>query len=76
MGGFEEREKVIVERRALRKERFEVEIEGTLVSDAFMEETSDCVYVGEGFDLGEGFLGAEFDGELLLGMLVGVGRWW
>lgn len=52
LSGFEERGEVVVEGRALGEEGFEVHVEGPLVGDAFVEETSHCAHVGEGAYLG------------------------
>ena len=71
LGGFEEGGEMLVEVGALREEGFEVDVERTLVSDAFMEEAGHCSDVCEGPDLGKGIGGSEIDGELLG---LGLGR--
>ena len=62
LGGALEAVELPVEVGALREEAVEVEIELALVSDALVEEPRHGSDIGEGSDVMQGLLGAEFDG--------------
>ena len=62
LGGALEAVELPVEVGALREEAVEVEIELALVRDALVEEPRHGSDVGEGSDVMQGLLGAEFDG--------------